>query len=148
LRSELLRNFTLGGLRMTYQITEQQDSTAIRKLVADANRYQSDVEEFVALHHRDLVLVNMAGRRVLGREALRDAMTAGLNSPMAKVFTRLTVEDIRFIRPDVALVSCSKQVSDERGEGPAVPTRGNVTFTMVREPDGWKIAVAQTTPIA
>jgi uncharacterized protein (TIGR02246 family) len=99
------------------------------------------------LHHLDLVLVNIAGRRVLGREALREAMTAGLKSPMAKVFTRLEIEDIRFIRPDVVLVSCAKHVSDERGAGPALPTRGSLTFTMVREPDGWKIAVAQTTPI-
>jgi uncharacterized protein (TIGR02246 family) len=128
-------------------MTEQQDLTAIRALVAAAERHQSDVEEFVALHHPDLVLVNLAGRRVLGREALRTAMTAGLKSPMAQVFTRLEVEDVRFIRPDVALVSCAKHVSDERGEGPALPTRGSLTFTVVHEPDGWKIAVAQTTPI-
>ena len=128
-------------------MTEQQDLTAIRDLVAAVDRHQSDVEEFVALHHPDLVLVNIAGRRVLGREALREAMTAGLKSPMAKVFTRLEIEDIRFIGPDIALVSCAKHVSDERGEGPALPTRGSLTFTVVREPDGWKIAVAQTTPI-
>jgi uncharacterized protein (TIGR02246 family) len=128
-------------------MTEQQDLTAIRALVAAADRHQSDVKEFVDLHHSDLVLVNIAGRRVLGREALRTAMTDGLNSPLAKVFTRLEIEDIRFIRPDVALVSCAKYVSDERDERPALPTRGSVTFTVVREPDGWRIAMAQTTPI-
>jgi uncharacterized protein (TIGR02246 family) len=129
-------------------MTEQQDLTAIRALIAAADRHQSDVAEFVNLHHPDLVLVNIAGRRVLGREALRTAMTAGLNSPMAKVFTRLEVEDIRFIHPDVALVSCAKYVSDERDERPAaLPTRASLTFTVVREPDGWRIALAQTTPI-
>jgi uncharacterized protein (TIGR02246 family) len=128
-------------------MTDQQSLTAIHALVAAADRHQSDVEEFVALHHPDLVLVNIAGRRVLGRQALRQAMAAGLASPMATVFTRLDVEDIRFIRPDVALVSCTKHVSDERGEGPVLPTTGSLTFTVVREPDGWKIAVAQTTPI-
>jgi uncharacterized protein (TIGR02246 family) len=127
-------------------MTDQQDVTAIRDLAAAADRHQSDLEQFVALHHPDLVLVNIAGRRVLGREALRTAMAAGLKSPMAKVFTRLEVEDIRFIRPDVALVSCTKHVSDERGEGPTVPARGSTTFTMVREPDGWQIALAHTTP--
>lgn len=128
-------------------MTDQQDLTAIRGLVAAVDRHQSDVAEFVDLHHPDLVLVNIAGRRVLGREALREAMTAGLKSPMAKVFTRLEIQDIRFIRPDVALVSCAKHVSDERGEGSAVPTRGSLTFTVVREPAGWEIAVAQTTPV-
>ena len=128
-------------------MTDQQDVTAIRDLVAAVDRHQSDVDEFVALHHPDLVLVNIAGRRVLGRAALRAAMTAGLNSPMAKVFTRLEIEDIRFMRPDVALVSCAKHVSDERGQADTMPTSGSLTFTVVREPDGWKIAVAQTTPI-
>ena len=126
---------------------QQQDLTAIRALVVAADRHQSDVEEFVALHHPDLVLVNIAGRRVLGREALRTAMTAGLKSPLAQVFTRLEVEDVRFIGPDVAVVSCAKHVSDERDDGSALPTRGSLTFTVVREADDWKIAVAQTTPI-
>jgi uncharacterized protein (TIGR02246 family) len=127
-------------------MTDQQALHAIRDLVAAANRHQSDVAEFVALHHSDVVVVNVAGRRVLGRKALREAMTAGLNSPLAKVLTHLEIEDIRFIGPDVALVSCAKRISDERGEGPAVSTRGSLTFTVVREPDGWKIALAQTTP--
>jgi uncharacterized protein (TIGR02246 family) len=128
-------------------MTYQQDLTAIRDLVAAVDRHQSDVEKFTALHHRDLVLVNIAGRRVLGQEALRTAMTTALASPLAQVFTRLQIEDIRFIRPDVALVSCTKHVSDERGEGPAVPARGSLTLTVVHEPDGWKVALAQTTPI-
>ncbi len=128
-------------------MTDQQDVTAVRALVEAADRHQSDVAEFVALHHPDLVLVNLAGRRVLGREALRTAMTAGLNGPLAKVSTRLEIEDIRFVHPDVALVSCVKHVRDERGEETALPTRGSLTFTLVREPQGWQIAVAQTTPI-
>ncbi len=129
-------------------MTVEQDISAIRDLVASADRHQSDVAEFVALHHPGLVLVNIAGRRVLGRDALRDAMTAALKSPLAKVFTRLEIEDVRFIRPDVAVVSCAKHVSDERGEGSALPTRASLTFTVVREPEGWRIAVAQTTPAA
>ena len=126
---------------------DQEALTAIRDLVAAADLHQSDVAAFVALHHPDVVLVNIAGRRVLGQDALRVAMTAGLKSPMAKVFTRLEVEDIRFVRPDVAIVSCAKQVSDERGEGSGLPTRGSLTFAVVHESDGWKIALAQTTPI-
>ena len=123
------------------------DQKALRDLVSAADRHQSDVDEFVALHHRDVVIVNIAGRRVLGRDALRDAMTAALRSPLAKVLTRLDVEDIRLVGPDVALVSCVKHVSDERDGGPALPATGSLTFTAVREPDGWKIALAQTTPV-
>src|SRR3954466_4640314 len=117
-------------------MTNQQALHAIRDLVAAANRHQSDVAEFVALHHPDVVVVNVAGRRVLGREALGEAMAAGLNSPLANVLTHLEIDDVRFFGPDVALVSCAKHISDERGEGRAIPTRGSLTFTVVREPDG------------
>jgi uncharacterized protein (TIGR02246 family) len=127
-------------------MTVEQDISAIRDLVASADRHQSDVAEFVALHHPGLVLVNIAGRRVLGRDALREAMTAGLNTSLARVFTRLEIEDIRFLRPDVALVSCAKHVSDERDGGEPFPASGSLTFTVVREATGWQIALAQTTP--
>lgn len=128
------------------------DEAAVRRLVAEADAYQSDVEQFLALHTAEVVLVNIAGRRVLGRDTLEQAMRQALASPLAKVFTSLEVEDVRFIRPDVAIVSCLKQVSDERDPSTkesdgTPPPRGSLTFVMVKEQAGWRIASAQTTPV-
>ena len=60
------------------------------------------------------------------------------------------VVDVRFLRPDVALVSCIKHISDERE--PAVrdskvplSERGSQTFVLVSERGNWRIALAQTT---
>ena len=124
------------------------DVQALSDLVAAANRHQSNVEEFLALHHHDVVVVNLAGRRVLGRDALREALTSALASPLANVLTRLEIQDIRLVGPDVALVSCTKHISDERDSGSELPRAGSLTWTAVREADGWRIALAQTTPIA
>lgn len=126
---------------------------SIRRLVEDAEKYQNDLERFIALHTPDVVLVNISGRRVLGRDALRQAMKAALETPLASVYTSQEMEDVRFIRPDVAVVSCRKQVSDERevqaDDQPAFPLTGGLTYVVVQEPDGaWRIAVAQTTPVA
>jgi uncharacterized protein (TIGR02246 family) len=125
------------------------DREAIRKVVADAAQSQSDVDALMALHTEDAIIVNIAGRRVLGTEAFRAAMDGALRSPLAQVTTTVDVEDIRFVRDDVAIVSCVKHVHDEREDATAaLPGAGAMTYVMAREPDGWHIALAQTTPIA
>ncbi|PSL00752.1 uncharacterized protein (TIGR02246 family) [Murinocardiopsis flavida] len=128
---------------------EAEDAeTAIRRLVADAERHQTDLG-LIDLHTPDTAIVNIAGRRVLSGDNLRQAMAAALASPMAKVLTRVEIEDIRFTRPDVAVVSCVKHVSDERDPGSApLPSTGSLTYVLVRDDGTWRIALAQTTPIA
>ena len=130
-----------------------ETTAAIRQVVAEAEKYQSDLDRFIALHTPDVVLVNIAGRRVLGRDALQRAMKQALESPLANVFTRQEIEDIRFVRPDVAIVSCIKHVSDERiasskdDPSASLPLTGSLTFVLVQEQNAWRIASAQTTPI-
>ncbi|MGW0431358.1 SgcJ/EcaC family oxidoreductase [Micromonospora sp. NPDC003197] len=126
---------------------------AIRQLVADAEKHQNDPEPFLALHTAETIIVNIAGRRVLGRDALRQAMTAALASPLAQVRTRQEIVDVRFPAPGVALVSCTKHVSDDRDpggkdtSGASLPNSGSLTYLLVEEQGAWRIAVAQTTPI-
>jgi uncharacterized protein (TIGR02246 family) len=127
----------------------ERDTAAIRRLLADAQATQSDVEPFLALHSEDVVIVNFGGRRVTGKDALRDAMTAALTSPLAAVTTTTEVHDIRFVRPDVAIVSATKHVTDEReGAGP-LASEGSMTYVVTRdEGAAWRIELAQTTPVA
>ncbi|MFF3711125.1 SgcJ/EcaC family oxidoreductase [Streptomyces phaeochromogenes] len=131
---------------------QDADERRIRELVARSQEAQTDPEVLPALHTSDLVLINLAGRRVFGREAFESAMTAALASPLRDVRTTLEVDDIRFVRPDVAIVSLTKTVHDERPDtqGPSdFPARGAMTYVMTRDEDAnWHIALAQTTPIA
>lgn len=128
------------------------DERRISELVARSQEAQTDPEVLPALHTSDLVLINLAGRRVFGREAFASAMAAALASPLRDVRTTLEVEDVRFVRPDVAIVSLTKTVHDERSDtqGPSdFPATGAMTYVMIRgEDDDWRIALAQTTPIA
>jgi uncharacterized protein (TIGR02246 family) len=120
---------------------------AIRRLVDDANRLQTDREQFIALHTDDTVIVNIVGRRVIGRDAVDKAMATALNTELAQVITHSTVEQITFIRPDVALVACTKEVEDHNVDAAqrALPTRASLTYVVVDDGDGWRIALAQTT---
>jgi uncharacterized protein (TIGR02246 family) len=130
-----------------------EDLATIRQLVADAQAHQVDVEPFLALHTPETAIVNIAGRRVLGRDVLRRAMEQAVSGSLARVTTTVDVDDIRLLRPDVALVSCTKHVTDERttGERSATdatfPSTGSLTYVVVRDDDTWRIASAQTTPI-
>jgi uncharacterized protein (TIGR02246 family) len=90
-------------------ITEA-DQNAIRALVALAQKSQSDPETLPALHTAETVIVNLAGRRVLGRESYATAMADGLASPFRDVPTTAKIVDIRLATPDVAIVSCTKTV--------------------------------------
>jgi uncharacterized protein (TIGR02246 family) len=133
---------------------EQAQSTTskIETLVAEAQAQQLAVEPFIALHTPDAIVVNIAGRRVLGRSALQQAMAHALSTTsLSQVLTTADIDDIRFLRPDVAIVSCTKRVSDQRDHvsaSDAFPTQGRLTYIVVDDGEAWRIALAQTTPIA
>jgi uncharacterized protein (TIGR02246 family) len=120
----------------------------VSELVAAAVRHQSDTDAFLALHTDDVVLVNIAGRRVLGRDDLEAAMRGALASPLADVTTTVDIDDIRFLRPDVALVSCTKHVNDARAHpDDGLPPAGTMSYVVLHTGDRWQIALAQTTPV-
>ena len=125
------------------------DEPAIRALVQQATDAQNDPDVFIPLHSPDAVIVNFFGRRVLGRDALEQAMCAALSSPLKDVRTEVEIVDLRAVSESVVLVSCIKTVHDERGDGagdlPA--SAGALTYVVTRTDGGWKIASAQTTPI-
>lgn len=123
------------------------DREQIAALVAAAEELQTDPDGFIPLHTPDVVLVNIAGRRVLGRDTLADIYRKALESPLAKVLTRNEVHDVRFVRPDVAIVSLTKHVSDQRDGGAPVPERGSLTYVVTKDDDTWRIALAHTTPM-
>ncbi len=128
----------------------EADENAIRDLVALAQESQSDPEALMTLHTSKTSIVNLAGRRVLGREAFARAMADALASPLSDVLTAVEIVDIRLATPDVAIVSCTKTVHDHRSgvdASTALPSTGALTYVTVRSAEGWRIALAQTTPI-
>jgi uncharacterized protein (TIGR02246 family) len=126
-----------------------QDVAEIEQLVADAERFQSDVERFVDLLTDDYAVVNLMGRRVKGKAEAREAMERALDGALSQVITRHELTDISFIRPDVAVVSCVKHVSDNRdGSSGDVAATASLTFVTVKDRAAWRIAFAQTTPVS
>lgn len=132
----------------------EAEITAIRQIVANAQKHQNDPDRFIPLHTADTSIVNFMGRRVLGRDRLHQAMKRALETPLANVTNTVEIEDVRLVRPDVAIVAGIKQVSDKRDvsvrdhPGTALPSSaGWLTYVLVKEQDAWRIVSAQTTPI-
>jgi uncharacterized protein (TIGR02246 family) len=134
----------------TSRTITESDENAIRDLVALAQESQSDPEALMTLHTAETAIVNLAGRRVLGRETFAKAMAGALASPLSDVVTTAEIVDVRLATPDVAIVSATKTVHDRRSgvdASTALPSTGALTYVTVRSADGWRIALAQTTPI-
>ncbi|WP_460858039.1 SgcJ/EcaC family oxidoreductase [Nocardiopsis coralliicola] len=131
----------------TPQRLSPEDEAEVRALVARLEEHQSDVGPLTAEHTPGTVIVNVAGRRLLGRDSFRSAMEAALSSPLKDVRTSLEVLDVRAAAAGVAIVSCTKTIHDERPEAPTtVPEAGALTYVVVRSGEGWQVALAQTTP--
>jgi uncharacterized protein (TIGR02246 family) len=126
------------------------DDKLIRDLVARSQDAQLDPAVLPALHTEDLVLINFAGRRVFGRDTFAAAMAEALSTPVKDIRTSLEIKDIRYATPDVAIVSLVKTIHDERPEADRdeLPSAGAMTYVLTRTDDDWRIALAQTTPIA
>lgn len=127
----------------------EADEQAIHDLVSRAQESQSDPEALLPLHTPEVAIVNIAGRRVLGRDAFAAAMAGALASPLSDVTTTVDVVDVRLATPDVAIVSCIKTVHDGRAAADSstvLPATGALTYVLTRAGGIWRIALAQTTP--
>ena len=129
------------------QLTDTDDRT-IRDLVQRAHDAQNDPVALPEMHDETAVIVNIAGRRLFGRDEFISAMAGALASPLRDVTTTVETIDVRAVTADVAIVSSTKSVHDGRPEaGDALPQRGAFTYVVVRREGEWRIALAQTTPI-
>ncbi|MGO4689248.1 SgcJ/EcaC family oxidoreductase [Glaciibacter sp. 2TAF33] len=126
------------------------DKRSIRDLVLQAHNAQTDARKLPTLHADGVVIVNVVGRRLLGRTSFEDAMAVALASPLKDITTTVDIVDIRLVAPDTAIVSCIKTIHDGRSasESALVPSStGALTYVLIRSGNSWQIAVAQTTPI-
>jgi uncharacterized protein (TIGR02246 family) len=100
-------------------VVQDQEIAAIRAVIADADRLQSDAEGFTQLLTEDVALVNFGGRRVLGRSNVHRAMRQALDTPFAHVYTNNDVVDVRFLRPDAqwSAASSTSRMSGSRLRG-------------------------------
>ena len=95
-----------------------------------------DVEKMVSVYADDIDHVNAFGEWHKGKQVMRDELTKFHADRTRNTYKTITVEKVRFIKPDVA-VAIVRQVS----------TVGNVgTFVLSKDSDKWLIVSFANVP--
>jgi uncharacterized protein (TIGR02246 family) len=92
----------------------------------------------------DYVVIN--GMHVKGRAAIDKAHQSIFDTIYKNSTVAVTVEQIRFLRPDVAVVHVRSALSVTRENSTQTGT-GRITLVMTKNKDKWEIAAFQNTSI-
>ncbi len=123
------------------------DIAAIAKVIADIETgfNTNDPELSVAHFARNASAVSVLGVELRGRDALLEAHRTGLAGPLADQRARYEIDDIVFVRPDVALVHKHAWAIDAEGRDIDVGHAMVALYVMVKEDGRWWIATRQNT---
>ena len=125
------------------------DVAAIERLVSDvaAGISTQDPDRCVDRFAADARSVIATGVRSVGRDAIHAAHVAAFATAQIPTSARFALLDVVFVRPDVALATTGAYpAADDDIDLDAPPTI--VTWTLVREADGWWVAARQFTRVA
>ena len=92
----------------------------------------------------DYVIIN--GTRIKGRPAIEKGHQQIFDTIYKTTTLSLTVEQVRFLRPDVAVAHVRAHMKTPQGEGPHEHD-AMITLVMTKDHQGWKIAAFQNTQI-
>ena len=124
------------------------DEAAIRENVRqmEAGWNEKSGSSFAQPFAEDADYVVINGRFVQGREAIKKEHQHIFNTVFRNTTLRLMVKQIRFVRPDVAVVHVTGQRDTIENEKNLV-AGAFMTLVMTREKQGWRIAAFQNTHI-
>jgi len=126
------------------------DIAAIKQIIGDVedgfntNDPDLSVEHFVG----NASVTNAIGVRLAGRESLLDANRKGLAGPLKDEHARYVVDDIVFLRPDVAVAHKQAWPTDASGELLDSDPAMVALYVLVKERDRWWIAARANTLVA
>lgn len=93
----------------------------------------------------DAVIVNVAGIRFDGKAAFYAFIKKAMAGDLSNLLIKNEIIDIRFIRPDVAVVSAIQVAASKEGAVLKEHGQGMITSVLVKEAEEWLIVVAQNT---
>ncbi len=119
-----------------------KDEALIRKLISLSEEAwnKKDAAALAAYQTDDVDHINTAGGWNKGREAIRKAWAKLFETRFKEDTAKNSVEKIRFLKPDVAVVIV--RIIHKR---PAEETESLATFVMTKDHDKWQIVSYQAT---
>lgn len=123
------------------------DVEEIKQVIADVERGFNTNDAALMNKHLapDAAVVNVLGIRLVGVEDIMAASEAGLAGPLRDQYARYEVRDVRFVRPDVALVHKEAFAITADGEPIDLEHAMNALYVLVKDNGHWSIAARQNT---
>ena len=92
----------------------------------------------------DYVIIN--GHYIQGRERIAGGHQTIFNTVYKETFIKLEVKSIRYIRPDIAIVHASSNMTGT-AHGAKVDTKAQISLTVEKTASGWQIDAFQNTSV-
>ena len=123
------------------------DIAAITRIISDTEvAFNTNDAELLAEHFAaDGEGVAVTGSRLIGRDQILESGWELLAGPLADQYARYVVDEIRFVRPDVALVRKFAWATDADGNDLDVGHAMTALYVVVKSDDRWWIAARQNT---
>ncbi|SDF37186.1 conserved hypothetical protein [Lentzea fradiae] len=120
--------------------------TEIEKLVATVEHSQRNElpEEFIGLFREDAIWTTAHGKRLTGRDEIAAFTRQRLPGSTKEGTATYEVENVLFIRPDVAAVKIRQRPVRPDGT-PSEQNEGSPLYVLSKEDGTWKIAAGQNT---
>lgn len=126
-----------------------EDVEAIKQVVQDVETGFNNKDPELSVRHftRNASVINAAGVRSSGWATLLDANRKGLAGFLKDEYARYEVEDVLFLRPDVAIAHKRAWRTSEDGELLDPDAAMVALYVMVKDHDRWWIAARANTPV-
>lgn len=136
--------FSVAAQELNQSKKLSQDETAIREIVKkmEAGWNAKDASREIPLYIEDVDYINSYGAFIKGREEIAEGHRRIYSTIYKDTTLTLTIEKIRFLRPDVAVVHVFNRLKkiDKTSQG-------LMTLVIAKEGSEWKIAAQQITSI-
>ncbi|GAA4674466.1 SgcJ/EcaC family oxidoreductase [Pseudonocardia yuanmonensis] len=125
------------------------DLAALRQVIADVETglNTNDAELMTRHFAADAVAVGVNGRATAGLDALREVHTQAVRGFLKDQYARYEIDDVTFVRPDVALVRKLARAVDAEGTPIDLDHTMSALYVLVREQGRWWIVARQNTLI-
>ena len=122
----------------------ESELTSIQDLVSTVERVQQQelVDEFVSLFRADAIWTTAHGLRLFGRDAIAEFTGKVLPGSSAHGRATYDIEQVLFIRPDVAAVKVRQRYFDLEG---GLDSEGTPMYVVAKENGRWLLTANQNT---
>jgi uncharacterized protein (TIGR02246 family) len=147
----LLRIFAvclIGSSAAMAQTPASADETAVRKIVQEVQDAwnANDGKAFAATFAADADYVVVNGMKIKGKDPIEKGHTQIFSTIYKGSHNVATIQSVRFLRPDVAVVHVEWNLEFTMG-GATQKARAMNTMVMTKDAGKWSIAVFQNTPV-